>query len=42
MTGAQIFCAIRSYLSTARKHGLGALTVLTQLHNGQTWLPQTS
>lgn len=42
MTGAQIFCAIRSYLSTARKHGLGALNALTQLHNGQAWLPQTS
>jgi transposase len=41
MTGTQIFCAIRSYPSTARKHGLGALDALTQLHNGQAWLPQT-
>jgi transposase len=40
--GAQAFCAIRSYLSTARKHGLGALEALTQLHAGKTWLPGTS
>ena len=33
MTGARQFCAIRSYLSTAAKHGIGffdALVVLTQ------------
>lgn len=41
-TGAETFCAIRSYLSTARKHGLNALEALTQLHTGQAWLPQTS
>jgi transposase len=41
-TGAETFCAIRSYLSTARKHGLNALDILTQLHAGQAWLPQTS
>jgi transposase len=40
--GAQMFCAIRSYLSTARKHGINALDVLTQLHNGQCWLPGTT
>lgn len=39
--GARIFCAIRSYLSTARKHGLNALDALTRLHNGQVWLPET-
>jgi hypothetical protein len=42
LAGAKIFCAIRSYLSTTRKHGLDALAVLTQLHNGQAWLPQTT
>jgi transposase len=40
--GAEIFCAIRSYLSTTRKHGINALDALTQLHNGRTRLPGTS
>jgi transposase len=42
LTGAQTFCAIRSYLTTTRKHGITALQALTQLHNGNTWLPTTS
>ena len=41
-TGAEIFCAIRSYLSTTRKQGINALDALTSLHTGQVWLPQTS
>lgn len=41
-TGAETFCAIRSYLSTARKHGLNALDALSRLHNGRVWLPETS
>jgi len=40
--GAEIFCAIRSYLSTARKHGINALDALTQLHNGRAWIPGIS
>lgn len=40
--GAEIFCAIRSYLSTARKQAVNALDALTQLHNGRTWLPESS
>ncbi len=41
-TGAHTFCTIRSYLTTTRKHGITALQALTQLHNGQTWLPTTT
>jgi transposase len=40
--GAETFCAIRSYLSTARKQGINALDALTQLHNGCAWMPGTS
>jgi transposase len=39
MTGAQQFCAIRSYLSTAGKHGLTALDALTQAATGTPWIP---
>jgi transposase len=35
--GAKAFCAVRSYLQTARKHGQNLLTVLTQLFQGQPW-----
>ena len=38
--GAHTFCAIRSYLTTTRKHDITALQALTQLHNGQAWLPE--
>jgi transposase len=41
-TGAETFCAIRSYLSTARKNGVNALDALTQLHSGSAWMPTTS
>jgi transposase len=33
--GAQIFCRVRSYLSTCRKHGLGATEALNMLFSGQ-------
>ena len=39
MAGARQFCAFRSYLSTAGKHGMtffGALAMLTTSHP---WLP---
>jgi transposase len=38
-TGARQFCAIRSYLSTAAKHGLGFLDALTMLTEGEPWMP---
>lgn len=38
--GAEIFCAVRSYLSTAHKQGLNAIETLTQLHNGRALDPR--
>jgi transposase len=37
--GAKAFCAVRSYLQTARKHGLDAMEVLVRLFRGDLWLP---
>jgi transposase len=37
--GAQRFLAVRSYISTARKNGLGARDALGRLAAGQPWLP---
>ena len=39
LTGAKQFCAIRSYLSTATKHGKHFLEVLVMLADGHPWLP---
>lgn len=39
-SGADDFCGLRSYLSTARKQGHNALHVLRQLADGQPWLPE--
>jgi transposase len=39
MTGARQFCAIRSYLSTAAKHGLGLFDALVMLTQDQPWMP---
>ena len=39
MTGARQFCAIRSYLSTAAKHGLMLLDALIRLTSGKPWIP---
>jgi transposase len=38
-TGAQQFCAIRSYLSTAAKHGKHFFDTLVALAEGHPWLP---
>jgi transposase len=37
--GAKAFCAVRSYLQTARKHGLEGMDVLVQLFAGNPWSP---
>jgi transposase len=42
LTGAKQFCAIRSYLSTAAKHGKNFFEVLVMLTDGQPWLPANS
>jgi transposase len=42
LTGAQQFCAIRSYLSTAAKHGRTFFDTLVMLAQGRPWLPATS
>lgn len=39
MTGAQAFCALRSYLDTGRKQQRDAMSILRQLHDGRPWLP---
>ena len=39
LTGARQFCAIRSYLSTAAKHGMHFFDALVTLTNGQPWMP---
>jgi hypothetical protein len=42
LTGAKQFCAIRSYLSTAAKHGQRFFDVLVMLAEGRPWLPAVS
>jgi transposase len=39
VAGARAFCAVRSYLQTAAKHGVGQLDALNQLFNGTPWMP---
>ena len=41
MTGAEEFCAIRSYLATAARHGIAALDTLTSAFQGLPWIPET-
>jgi transposase len=41
MTGAEEFCAIRSYLATAARHAIPALDALTSAFQGQPWIPET-
>ena len=42
LTGAQQFCAIRSYLATAAKHGTHFFAALTTLAEGRPCLPTTT
>jgi transposase len=42
LTGAQDFAAMRSYLSTAAKHGRRPFDVLTELASGNVWIPATT
>ncbi len=42
LTGARQFCAIRSYLATAAKHGIHFFESLVQLADGRPWLPGTA
>ena len=42
LTGARQFCAIRSYLSTAAKHGRTFFDTLVMLAEGRPWMPATT
>ena len=37
--GAQRHAHVRSYLSTTRKHDIGAIAALTDLFNDRPWMP---
>ncbi len=39
LTGAAQFCAIRSYLATAAKHGINFFDALVTLAKGRAWMP---
>jgi len=39
LTGAEQFCAIRSYLATAMKHGINFFDALVTLAEGRPWMP---
>jgi transposase len=39
LAGAQAFLTVRSYISTARKHGINPLAALRRLFQGDPWLP---
>ena len=42
MTGAGTFCAIRSYLATASRHGISWLDALILAAQGKPWIPETA
>jgi transposase len=40
MAGAETFCAIRSYLATASRHGISWLDALILAAQGEAWIPE--
>jgi len=42
MTGAQAFCRLRAYLSTARQQSQSAYAAMRMLHAGTPWMPATA
>jgi hypothetical protein len=42
LLGAEQFCAIRSYLATAAKHGMNFFDALVQLAEGRAWMPSAA
>jgi transposase len=42
LTGARQFCAIRSHLSIAAKHGIRFIDALTELAERRPWLPDAT
>lgn len=42
LAGAQQFCAIRSYLATAAKHGIHFFQALVTLAEGGAWIPEAA
>jgi transposase len=42
LAGAEWFCAVRSYIATAAKHGIGMFQALVSLAEGECWMPQTA
>ena len=42
MTGAENFCAIRSYLATATRNGISWLDALIMAAQGDPWIPETA
>ncbi|MEV6983136.1 transposase [Sphaerisporangium sp. NPDC051017] len=39
LAGPEQFCAVRRYLATVRKHGVGFFHALVELAEGRPWLP---
>ena len=42
LTGIRQFCAIRSHLSSAAKHGTGFFDALIMLTKGEPWMPAST